>query len=223
VDLSHIDHVAISGETSKRSPTGRRRIKILKAAEAEFASTGLHTTTTPALARSAGISKAMLYVHFGSKDNLFKEVVEGNIAARLAALRESLGSIPPGTPAQCVQSMAEFTVMACTSGTGNSAIMAWALLETPEYAVELYRNEIGAVKTMWETQIAECLAESLARTRLAVYLVPYAVRSCLAFGLWLAFLRYTLPTARAHARQHAAGIGQAASAILNVAWDSRSA
>jgi AcrR family transcriptional regulator len=204
-------------------PSRHRRVQILKLAEAQFASTGLHGTTTLALARSAGISEAIFYAHFGTKEVLFKEVLEGNIATRLTAMRERLESIPPGTPTECFQSMAEYTVVACTFGVGNAILMAWALLEAPEYAAELYRNEIGAVTAMWESEMAERFPESPARTRLAVHLVPYAVNACLAFGFWLATLRHTPTTAMAHARQYAAGIGQAASAILNVAKELRNA
>jgi AcrR family transcriptional regulator len=217
VDTPQIDRSTMCEEVRKRLPGGRRRLQILKVAEAQFASTGLHATTTLALAKAAGISEPILYVHFGSKESLFKEVVEDNVETRLAALRDRLASIPRGTPTQCVESMAEITVMGSASDAGNAVLMAWALLETPECAAELYRNEIGAVRAMWESEMAERFPESSARARLAVHLVPYAVNACLAFGFWLATLRHTPTTATAHARQYATGIGQAASAILNVA------
>jgi AcrR family transcriptional regulator len=160
---------------------------------------------------------AILYMHFGSKEKLFKEVVRSNVETRLTALRDRLSAIPQGTPTRWVESAAEITVMGSASDAGNASLMAWALLETPECAIDLYRNEIGAVRAMWESEMAEHVPESSARTRLAVHLVPYTVNACLAFGFWLATLRHTSRTATEHARQYAAGVGHAATAILSAA------
>jgi AcrR family transcriptional regulator len=169
------------------------------------------------LAKAAGISEAILYMHFGSKEKLFKEVVRSNVETRLTALRDRLSAIPQGTPTRWVESAAEITVMGSASDAGNASLMAWALLETPECAIDLYRNEIGAVRAMWESEMAEHVPESSARTRLAVHLVPYAVNACLAFGFWLATLRHPSRTAMEHARQYAVGLGHAATAILREA------
>jgi AcrR family transcriptional regulator len=220
MDAPAMTRTTLCFEMTKKLSSDHRRLQILKVAEPQFASTGLHATTTLALAKAAGISEAILYVHFGSKESLFKEAVEGNIANRLKGLRDRLGAIPRGTPAQCVESMAEITVMGSASDAGNALLLAWALLETPKYAAELYRDEISAARAMWESEIVQRFPESPERTRLAVHFVPYAVNACLAFGFWLATLRHTPTTAAQHARQYATGIGQAASAILSVATSS---
>jgi len=203
------------GALGKKVPSEQRKLQILKAAEAEFASTGLHATTSLALARSAGISKALLFAHFDTKESLFKEVVQSNIETRLSALQERIRHIRPGTPAQCVQSLAEFTVVACASGSCNAILTAWALLEAPEYAVDLHRNEIGAIRALWETEMAARFPESANRVWLGVHLIPYAVDACQAFGLWLSSLRHSSTNVAAHARLYAAGIGLAALGILN--------
>jgi AcrR family transcriptional regulator len=208
-----VDGAIINGHTRKKLPSGRRRLEILKVAEAQFASTGLHATTTAALARAAGISEAILYVHFGSKQGLFMKAVENNIATRLGALREQLSAMPRCSPVECIQSMVQITVTGCTSDDGNAALMAWALLEAREYTADLYRNELGAVKAMWEREMAERFPDSPVRTRLAVEVVPYAVNACMAFGFWLAVLRHTRSTAMASAEQYAASFGQVASEI----------
>ena len=39
-------------------------------------------------------------------------------------------------------------------------VAAWALLEAPEYAVDLYRNEIGAIRALWETEMVARFPES---------------------------------------------------------------
>jgi len=70
---------------------------------------------------------------------------------------------------------------------------------------------------MWDAEIARRFAESLAGTWLMVHLVPYAVRACMSFGIWLAALRHRSPTAAAHARQYAGGLADAARTVLSPA------
>lgn len=48
----------------------------LRAAVAVFGAQGFHSTTMDDVARTAGMTKPMLYEHFSSKDTLFEAVVE---------------------------------------------------------------------------------------------------------------------------------------------------
>jgi AcrR family transcriptional regulator len=57
--------------TRIRSTAGQRRTDVIEAALSEFAITGLHGTSTEAIARRAGISHAYLFRLFGTKKNLF--------------------------------------------------------------------------------------------------------------------------------------------------------
>jgi AcrR family transcriptional regulator len=193
----------------------RRRLQILKIAEKQFVSTGLGTTTAASIAKAAGVAEETLYVHFGTKEKLFEEVVERNAQDRLAALRERFSSIPDVSPLECIESMAESTVLACVDDTGNASVMTWGLQEMPEFAADVYRAEIGASEALWYTEIATRLADSRLRTRVAVHLVPYAVHACMAFGLWLATLRHKPATAQAHAHQYADAVVQVARAVLS--------
>lgn len=61
------------------------RIKLLAAAEAEFVEHGLDGAKIEQITRRAGISKGAFYLHFSSKSQLFRELVE-SFVARLAAL-----------------------------------------------------------------------------------------------------------------------------------------
>jgi AcrR family transcriptional regulator len=203
-----------------RLPRERRREQILESAELLFAATGLRSTTTAALAKAAGISEAILYRHFGAKQKLFERVVEHNTQQRLAGLEGRLPSIPDLSPLDCIDRMAEATVLACADGEGNASVMAWALLETPEFAADVYRSEIGATEAMWDGEIRDRFAESAARTPLAIHLVPYVVHACMAFGLWLATLRHKAATAHAHARQYAEGVVGAARMVLSFSPES---
>jgi AcrR family transcriptional regulator len=54
-----------------RSTAGQRRTELVEAALREFSATGLHGTSTEAIARRAGISHAYLFRLFGTKKDLF--------------------------------------------------------------------------------------------------------------------------------------------------------
>lgn len=194
----------------------QRRQRILKVAERQFATSGLASTTTIALAKAAGISEAMLYTHFGTKQKLFQEVVERHSQDRLAALRERFFSIPNLPPLECIESMAESTVLACVEDIGNASVMAWGLMEMREFAADVYRAEIGVAEALWNAETGTRFVDSSVRSRLAVHLVPYAVHACMAFGFWLATLRHKTATAQAHARQYAGAVVKVARAVLNI-------
>lgn len=55
---------------------GARRLEIIKAARRAFAKHGFYGTTTKALAREAGVSEALLFKHFSTKDDIYKAMLE---------------------------------------------------------------------------------------------------------------------------------------------------
>jgi AcrR family transcriptional regulator len=192
-----------------------RRSQVLRIAIAQFARTGLRGTTTLMLARAAGISERILYAHFGSKESLFREAVEHNIRTRVELLEARTVSAGNESATTAVHRVAEATVTVCVAGAGNSTLTTWALLESPEYAAELYRNEIGSVEIVWNREFTERFSDSHSRRILSIHLVPYAVRASLAYGFWLATLRHDAKSTAALAHGFAAGIAQSASALLS--------
>jgi len=56
------------------------REAILQAAERIFAEEGLEGARTDAIAAAAGVNKALLYYYFGSKEGLYRAVLEGYVA-----------------------------------------------------------------------------------------------------------------------------------------------
>jgi AcrR family transcriptional regulator len=216
--LKFRDHTAdiTAGEQAQRLAGPNRRAQLLRKASAQFAITGLHGTTTLALAQAAGISEAILYVNFGNKTELFREAVELNIEMRLRSLDRYLFSIAVENQIDCIASMAEATMLNCLSDAANSILMNWALLEAPEFATDLYRNEIGSVRLLWDRQVAKRFPASRMRDVVSFHIVPFAVNTCLAHGLWLAILKHTLESAGPLARQFASSIAKSASTALGL-------
>ena len=203
-----------AGAPAKRLAGPNRRAQVLRTASTQFAMTGLHGTTTLALAKAAGISEAILCVHFPNKTQLFREAVEINTEARIRSLDSHLSSIATENQIDWIESMAEATMMVCLAGAANAILMNWALLEAPEFATDLYRNEIGSVRLLWDREGARRFPASRTREVVSLHIVPYAVNTCLAHGLWLATLRHTPESAEPLARQFAISIAKSASTLL---------
>jgi AcrR family transcriptional regulator len=193
-----------------------RRAEVLRKASAHFAITGLHGTTTVALAQAAGVSQAVLAIQFGDKIHLFREAVEMNIETRLRLLDGHLSAIAVENRIDWIESMAEATMMVCLADAANAMLMSWALLEAPEFATDLYRNEMGSVRILWDREIARRFPSSRTREIVSLHVVPYAVNTCLAHGLWFATLRHTPESAEPLARQFAISIAQSAFTVLGL-------
>jgi AcrR family transcriptional regulator len=204
----------LAGVRAKRLAGPNRRAQVLRTASAQFALTGLHGTTTLTLAQAAGISKAVLFDHFENKTQLFREAVEINTETRLRSLDTHLFSIAAENQIDWIENMAEATTMVCIAEAGNAILMNWALLEAPEFATDLYRNEISSVRLLWDREVARRFPASRTRELASLYIVPYAVTTCLAHGLWLATLRHTPESAEPLARQFAISIAKSASTVL---------
>jgi AcrR family transcriptional regulator len=78
-----------------RAKTDRRRApqkkeKILDSAEAVFVRCGFHGTSLRDIAQAAGVPLALLSYHFGSKEGLFRAVIERRAPANAQALKHAL-------------------------------------------------------------------------------------------------------------------------------------
>jgi AcrR family transcriptional regulator len=71
-------------------PHARRREQLLAVALAEFGQRGYHLTQMEHVAAAAQVSKALLYQHFTSKEELFAEVSEAIVAELTARLNASV-------------------------------------------------------------------------------------------------------------------------------------
>lgn len=61
---------------SERTKSGAKSAAILKGAMQEFLANGYAATSMDKVAKSAGVSKATVYSHFGDKENLFNAVMQ---------------------------------------------------------------------------------------------------------------------------------------------------
>jgi AcrR family transcriptional regulator len=67
---------AVRSESTRRMPRAQRREQILAAATRAFARGGFANTGLDAIAAEAGVTPVILYRHFASKADLYREVLE---------------------------------------------------------------------------------------------------------------------------------------------------
>jgi TetR/AcrR family transcriptional regulator len=91
----------INKQTTKKTTNLTRnpeatKTQILDAAEAEFAVTGLEAARTEAIAAQTGVTKAMIYYYFQSKEELYRLVLERCLSHALGTMdRLQLECLPP--------------------------------------------------------------------------------------------------------------------------------
>jgi AcrR family transcriptional regulator len=83
--------------TPGRLPSRERRDAIVAAVRGTFAQNGFDGTTTRELARAAGVSEALLYKHFPSKESLYGAMLEACARGPLAAEFGRVLALPPST------------------------------------------------------------------------------------------------------------------------------
>ena len=66
----------VRSESTRRMPRAQRREQILAAATRAFARAGFANTSLDAIAAEAGVTPVILYRHFASKADLYREVLE---------------------------------------------------------------------------------------------------------------------------------------------------
>jgi AcrR family transcriptional regulator len=82
-----------SSPTRRRLTAEERRAGILRAALAVFSARGYHASSIDDIAREAGISKALIYEHFDSKQGLYGDLLEQNANELFEQLAEALAGV----------------------------------------------------------------------------------------------------------------------------------
>ena len=79
-----------------RLPRAERRSQLLDVSRGVFAERGFEAATLEEIAERAGVSRPIVYGHFGDKQHLFEAVVDAEIARVEAAVGDAIAA--PGAP-----------------------------------------------------------------------------------------------------------------------------
>jgi TetR/AcrR family transcriptional regulator len=120
-----------------RNPEATKN-QILDAAEVEFAVTGLTGARTEAIAAQTGVTKAMIYYYFQSKEELYRAVLERCLTEALAMMEQlQLDCLPPD--AALVRLLAQ--MLDCMSE--NPRIGSILTLEALQNKGKYYPKQLG--------------------------------------------------------------------------------
>jgi len=133
----------------------RAKIELLRAAEAEFAEHGLTAAKVERITSRAGVSKGAFYLHFGSKEDCFRLIVE-SFLARFAACIEpivDLAQRPPSSHDELLANAMQHDIAILEVCWQNRSLLRM-LLEggggTPHaYLVEEFRERTRAQSKDW--------------------------------------------------------------------------
>ena len=88
---------AVLNDAPRRRRREETRTRLMEAAIRVFASAGFERATVDEIVRQAGFSKGAFYVHFESKDDLFRAMLEERISRQLEAFRQGVDQSLPMT------------------------------------------------------------------------------------------------------------------------------
>ena len=139
-----------------------RREQVLDAAKAIVVDEGFHSVSIEAVARAAGITRPIVYAHFGDLQGLLEALVERESARALAQLAAVLPTdLGEGDPRKILLSAQRGYL-----GVVASDPDTWRLLLMPtEGAPALLRERITAGRAQVVAQLARAVAAGLGRAR----------------------------------------------------------
>ena len=141
-----------------RLASEERRKAIVEAVTGVFAANGFDGTTTRELARTAGVSEALIYKHFPSKQSLYAAMLEACAAGPSFAEFNRILALQPSTSTLVI--MVHFTMAHYVEApaldpakAAMNGLMARSLLEDGEFVRLTHKRYAKA----WITKFGACL------------------------------------------------------------------
>ena len=147
---------------SSRLTADERRDAIVAAATQVFAENGFHGTTTRELAKAAGVSEALLYKHFPSKESLFSAMLATGANGATSNEFKRIMALEPGTSTLVimVHFMISYYVLSDASASATSAmniLQVRSLLADGEFVRIRHQRFAPA----WIAKFDECLKKAV--------------------------------------------------------------
>jgi AcrR family transcriptional regulator len=183
-------------KSTERLSSEERRAAIVKAVRRTFADKGFHGTTTRELAEAAGVSEALLFKHFPTKEALFSAMQLACFSEQDQGRIERLKALEPS--ASTLVLMVHFLVAKVVGGCGfhseehavQNRLMLRSLAEDGEFARLLFRR----LATGWIPKIEECLKAAVAAGEVVNGPVRPGLAGWFAHHLAAAIMLHSLPS-----------------------------
>lgn len=152
-----------SAATTPASPavevSGRQRL--IEAAESEFTQKGFDGASVLSIANRAGVKQPLLNYHFGSKEGLWRAVVENAYAGSLAASRQAADALDRSDPLARLQAaLRAFAVSNILHPAAHSLVLMEVAQDGPRLDW-LVDNYMKPFHEKLDALIAECHAAEL--------------------------------------------------------------
>lgn len=134
----------------KRLPRAVREQQMLDSAIKVFSQNGFHQASMDAIAKEAAISKPMLYLYYGSKDELFGACLQRESGRFLEAI--SKGGDPTLTPRETLE-----VTLRAVLGFVDEHRDAWRVLVREALSVGEFANEIARNREILVSLTADLL------------------------------------------------------------------
>jgi len=129
-----------------------RRSQILAAALDVFAELGFHGARTRDLAERAGVSEALLFRHFATKEDLIRAILESvEFEERIGMMEQHFAAL---SPREALCRIAEYSLTALRDDPRVFRVVFFGVLEVPELAGEFYRKFLSRLLAL-ETRLFE--------------------------------------------------------------------
>ncbi len=151
---------------SMRLPAPARRQQLLDTALATFARFGYHDASMNDIAEAAGVTKPVLYQHFGSKRDLFLEVLS-DVGGRLRAVVREATASAEGPRQQAERGFAAWFRWVSDHRDGFTVLFDSEVRRDPEFAEETAKVQRQIADAVAELIVVDGLSEE--RRRLLAY------------------------------------------------------
>ncbi len=125
----------------------KRRAEIIDAALQCFSRDGYSNTSMDAIAQEAGLSKALIYYYFKSKD----EVFEAGFNAWMAQMTTSFEALAHGgTPTERLRRLSEMTVDVATDAVELFGLLLdyWAMARRRDRLIRRFRDDMRSIRSV---------------------------------------------------------------------------
>jgi AcrR family transcriptional regulator len=171
-----------------------RRAAIIEAVRTVFAEKGFHATTTRELAQAAGVSEALLFKHFPTKEALFS-AIKASLCGRDLKSCDRFRTLEPSaaTLVMMTHFMVSRLVERGASGEEDSVAMSRLMLRSLSEDGEFARTALRGFAADWIPKVEECLRAAVAAGDAAEGPVRPALAGWFAHHLAVMLMTHALP------------------------------
>jgi AcrR family transcriptional regulator len=144
-----------------RLTADERRTIIVEAATRVFAENGFHGTTTRELAKAAGVSEALIYKHFPSKESLFSAMLAQGASGALSAVFKQIMALERSTSTLTL--MVHFMISYYATADRDAVSSAMNILQVRSLLAdgEFVRLRHRRFARAWIEKFDQCVEEAM--------------------------------------------------------------